>query len=261
MSQAVEVLEKIAHSDDAVFAFDRNDLVILWNKACERLLGRPAYQVLGHRCYDVLCGRDVYGNLYCCSSCPLVTQARNRPQEELHEFLLDVPLPGGALKRVSVTPFTISGGHPSLATIVHVLRDPSAPASRLEKELAEAVETAPETGTRAGRKKTAGRVDALTVREQEILRRLARGLSTDVIAQELFISTVTVRNHVARILGKLEVHTKLAAVAFAYQHGLVGSGMPELPSLPEPAAKTPRPARPSVRPVRRRMVRRTIRAR
>src|SRR5262249_56446311 len=103
-----------------------------------------------------------------------------------------------------------------------------------------------------------GRVDALTDREQEILRRLARGMSTDAIAKELFISTVTVRNHVARILGKLEVHTKLAAVAFAYQHGLVGSGVPELPSLREAPANKERAAPPAVRPVRRRSVRRAI---
>src|SRR5262249_21862147 len=177
------------------------------------------------------------------ASCPMVTQARNRPDEELHEFLLDVPIPGGGTRRVVVTPFTISGGHPSLATIVHVLRDPSAPASRLEHELAEAVEPPRASKTNAlGRQ--AGRVDALTDREQEILRRLARGMSTDAIAKELFISTVTVRNHVARILGKLEVHTKLAAVAFAYQHGLVGSGMPELPTMTDSSSKPRRPARP-----------------
>ena len=98
-------------------------------------------------------------------------------------------------------------------------------------------------------------MDALTDREQEILRRLARGLSTDAIAKELFISTVTVRNHVARILGKLEVHTKLAAVAFAYQHGLVGSGMPELPSLPDAPASKPRRAPTPARPTRGRATR------
>jgi DNA-binding CsgD family transcriptional regulator len=261
MSRAIEVLERIARSDDAVFAFDRNDLVILWNKACENLLGRPAYQVLGRRCYDVLCGRDVYGNLYCCVSCPIVTQARNRPSEQLHEFLLDVPVPGGGTRRVSVTPFTISGGHPSLATLVHVVRDPSAPPSRLEHDLAEAVGAPAGSAARPGRRRPAGPVDALTDREQEILRRLARGMSTDAIAKELFISTVTVRNHVARILGKLEVHTKLAAVAFAYQHGLVGSGMAELPSLPEKTTSEPRPASRAARPARRPSVGRTTRSR
>ena len=70
MSRSIEVLDQIAKSDTAVFAFDANDLVILWNKACEELLGRSAYQVLGRHCYDIMCGRDMYGNLYCCPTAP-----------------------------------------------------------------------------------------------------------------------------------------------------------------------------------------------
>jgi DNA-binding NarL/FixJ family response regulator len=61
----------------------------------------------------------------------------------------------------------------------------------------------------------------LTAREREILRRLAEGLSTRAVAERLLISPITVRNHVASILAKLDVHTKLAAVAFAFRNGLV----------------------------------------
>lgn len=216
MPQPVEVLEKIARSGEAVFALDGNDLVILWNKACERLLGRPAYQVLGRRCYDVLCGRDVYGNRYCGASCPVTTQARKHPEDTLHAFLIDVPLPGGGTRRISVTPFAISGGHPSLATVVHVLRDPEAQASSLETELAEAVEETPAKG-----RGPAGNLAALTGREQEILRKMAQGLTTDGIAGDLFISPVTVRNHIAAILQRLSVHSRVAAAALAYRNHLL----------------------------------------
>jgi len=41
------------------------------------------------------------------------------------------------------------------------------------------------------------------------------------MSSRLLISGVTVRNHVASILQKLDVHTKLAAVAFAHQHHLI----------------------------------------
>jgi DNA-binding NarL/FixJ family response regulator len=61
----------------------------------------------------------------------------------------------------------------------------------------------------------------LTGREKEILRCLAEGLSTPAIAKKLFIAPVTVRNHVQSILHKLDVHTKLAAVVFAYRHNLI----------------------------------------
>ena len=241
MSRPVEVLERIARSGEAVFAFDGNDLIILWNKACERLLGRPAYQVLGRRCYDVLCGRDAYGNRYCGVSCPVSSQARTHPAEELHTFLIDVPVAGGAARRVSVTPFVISGGHPSLATIVHVLRDPESQSSALERELADAVEESP--SPRPSLRTAAGEVAPLTDREQEILLKMAQGLTTDGIASDLFISPVTVRNHIAKILSKLDVHTKLAAVAFAYQNGLVGPdsrALPTLPVLPRENARRPK---------------------
>jgi DNA-binding CsgD family transcriptional regulator len=244
MSRPVEVLERIARSGEAVFAFDGNDLIILWNKACERLLGRPAYQVLGRRCYDVLCGRDAYGNRYCGVSCPVSSQARTHPAEELHTFLIDVPVAGSAARRVSVTPFVISGGHPSLATIVHVLRDPEAPSSALERELADAVEESPPP--RPSLRTAAGQVASLTDREQEILLKMAQGLTTDGIGADLFISPVTVRNHIAKILSKLDVHTKLAAVAFAYQNGLVRSDPRALPTFsasPVENARTTQAAR------------------
>ena len=61
----------------------------------------------------------------------------------------------------------------------------------------------------------------LTAREKEILRCLAEGLSTPAISERLFIAPVTVRNHVQNLLQKLDVHTKLAAVVFAYRNQLI----------------------------------------
>ncbi len=225
MTRPVEALDRIAQSDDAVFAFDGNDLVILWNKRCEELLGRPAYQVLGRHCFDVMCGRDVYGNRYCCRTCPVSDQARQHPDDAVHNFVLDVNVPGGTLKRLTVSTFAIPSVRSAPTTLVHVLRDPSAQPSPLERELAAAVREKPQP--RGPARSADGEVGRLTVREQEILRRMAQGLTTSKIAETLFISPVTVRNHIARILAKLDVHTKLAAVAHAYRHGLVGPESPE----------------------------------
>lgn len=63
----------------------------------------------------------------------------------------------------------------------------------------------------------------LTARETEILRFLAAGLGTSAIARELAISPATVRNHAQRVLAKLEVHSRLAAVARGYAMGLLAS--------------------------------------
>jgi DNA-binding NarL/FixJ family response regulator len=68
------------------------------------------------------------------------------------------------------------------------------------------------------------RVRTLSNRERELLGLLASGWSNRRIAQECFLSLNTVRTHVQSILVKLGVHSKLEAVAFAYQHGLVPIG-------------------------------------
>jgi PAS domain S-box-containing protein len=55
----------------------------------------------------------------------------------------------------------------------------------------------------------------LTPRQVEVLRFLQRGASTEQIAQELHLSTQTVRNHIRHLLSALGVHTRLEAVAVA----------------------------------------------
>jgi DNA-binding NarL/FixJ family response regulator len=64
----------------------------------------------------------------------------------------------------------------------------------------------------------------LTERERQILQMLAAGKRNDDIATELFISPQTVQTHVRNILGKLRVHSKLEAVAFAVKHGAIQVG-------------------------------------
>jgi DNA-binding NarL/FixJ family response regulator len=66
-----------------------------------------------------------------------------------------------------------------------------------------------------------GELRQLTAREREILSLLAVGMGTAAIAADLGISTATVRNHVQRIIAKLCVHSRLAAVARGYSTGLI----------------------------------------
>jgi DNA-binding NarL/FixJ family response regulator len=61
----------------------------------------------------------------------------------------------------------------------------------------------------------------LTARELEILELLADGASGRVIAERLYLSFNTVRNHAQSILDKLAVHSRLEAVAVAVQEGII----------------------------------------
>ncbi|HMI90657.1 MAG TPA: response regulator transcription factor [Polyangiales bacterium] len=63
--------------------------------------------------------------------------------------------------------------------------------------------------------------DALTPREREVLELLADGLDQRDIAARLFIAHKTVGKHIEHILRKLSAPNRAAAVAIAYQRGLV----------------------------------------
>jgi len=63
-------------------------------------------------------------------------------------------------------------------------------------------------------------VGELTPRELEVLRLLAAGMENAEIAATLVISTRTARNHVASILGKLQMQNRIQAAVYAVRHGL-----------------------------------------
>ncbi len=63
--------------------------------------------------------------------------------------------------------------------------------------------------------------EALTPRELEVLRLLGRGCSNQAIADELVVAVGTIKRHVNSILGKLDAHSRLEAVASARDRGLI----------------------------------------
>ncbi|MFF2864798.1 response regulator [Streptomyces rubiginosohelvolus] len=64
--------------------------------------------------------------------------------------------------------------------------------------------------------------DTLSAREAQVLEQVARGASNREIARRLFISEATVKTHLIHIYGKLDVRDRAAAVAVAYQRGILG---------------------------------------
>ena len=65
--------------------------------------------------------------------------------------------------------------------------------------------------------------EALSQRELEVLTLVARGSTNKEAAKKLFISEATVKTHLIHVYAKLGVKDRAAAVAVAFERGLLGS--------------------------------------
>jgi DNA-binding NarL/FixJ family response regulator len=89
---------------------------------------------------------------------------------------------------------------------------------RLITDLATRPERPPASGS------SARALAALTEREREVLVLVAEGLSNDEIAARLFLSPLTSKTHVSRIMTKLNARDRAQLVVMAYESGLVTPG-------------------------------------
>ena len=95
-------------------------------------------------------------------------------------------------------------------------------AGRLDRDAAEAVLAA--AGHRVARRREGPA--GLTAREVDVLRLLARGMSSREIASRLVISPKTARNHIEHIYVKIGASSRATASLFAMQHGLLSDEYP-----------------------------------
>lgn len=218
-SMSPELLDLLAAGDPPAFATDSRERVVFWNRGAATVLGRRSEKTLGRHCFEVLGGRDVFGNRSCYQNCPVYSMAR--ADEPISGFDLHVssPRPGGEPSLLHVTILRLPGPRPDLFTLVHVLQpiDEAAGAARAM------------VPSEAARALDAFRTDAappLTPRETEILQLVAAGLQNKEIARKLGLSLATVRNHVHNTLAKLDVHSKLEMISMAFRNGWVRKAAP-----------------------------------
>jgi DNA-binding CsgD family transcriptional regulator len=245
-NRQTELLDVLASGEPAAFATDSRERIVFWNDGAAALLGRRADEVMGRHCYEVLGGRDLFGNRFCYANCPLA--AMTRMGEAPHPFEVRVPGrdrdQGSSILHVTIV--RLPGPRPDLFTLAHIIHGVDEE-GRLARTLARlgprAAGAVPATAGEGVAAATGDTVPgaALTAREREILGWMAAGLQNKDIAQRLDISLATVRNHIHNTLEKLDVHSKLEAVSMAYRNGWVGvAGGNGAASTPHEMAREPR---------------------
>ena len=216
----MDPLDIVAGSAEAAFATDEQGRIVIWNKAAESLLGYPAARVLGKPCHEILCGHDVFGNCFCDDDCALNHMVRRH--EPFHHFEMVIRKESGETLSASFTIFLVPESRPPGYTLVHLFQ-PVAHRQEVDELIRKILTASPSPAlpTSLSDSRPQRTPVALTAREVEILRLLADGTSTRQIADSLFISVATTRNHIQNILRKLEVHSKLEAVTKAFRAHLL----------------------------------------
>lgn len=213
----VERLDYLNGTAEAAFATDGQGRILGWNRAARDLFGHEADSVVGQRCFQVLEGKDLFGNRFCGPTCPVRQMIRRR--EPVHTFHAVFRTRRGAAvtARCEIVVGSLADGR---CVVVHLLEPDEALAALPPPDRAAAGIV--ERGEAAARPLEHGHPEpapeegaALTHREIEVLRLLNSGAGISDIAAALGISAVTVRNHVQHVLQKLQVHNRLQAVAAA----------------------------------------------
>lgn len=216
-----EIKKIVDGTADPAYVLDPQGMICAWNAAAAELFAMDSSDTLGRPCNEIVRGIDECG-MSCNENCSILHCARNH--EPVRSYDIQVTAAGRQIwcnasviilkSDTSASPYTL-----------HVLR-PADVQKRLELTMREfaasaggiAVSDAKDVLS-VGSSPTAN-VD-LTKRETEILRLLATGTTTSGIAERLFISQTTARNHIQKILKKLSAHTRLEAVRRAERAGLI----------------------------------------
>lgn len=187
------------------FAVGAEGRILLWNAAAERILGYAARDVIGRRC-DQVFGVPGTGRGGLCPGCGLLCVTGSAKPAKTFEMEAVTRTGKRIWLSVNVVPASACGN-----VTMHLFHD-----TTQIRDLADIVR---DGGPRHPGPDRSGRT--LSPRELDVLRLLVAGAGTRTAAERLHVSLATVRNHVQSIFRKLEVHSRLEAVAYANRHRLI----------------------------------------
>lgn len=187
-----------------MIAIDALSRIAAWNRASVDLFGYLPEEVMGRCCAVVLQWRDRNLDLVCGPECPIKVRAAKGLISETQNVIATAK--SGRSIWLSVSTLVLPREHSRVCRLVHFVREITPPGET----------KAIVSGQRGGEPTIEqALIASLTRRENEVLDLLTRAMGTDEIANRLGISRTTVRNHVQRILARLEVHNRAEAIAMA----------------------------------------------
>ena len=202
----------LAAAGDGACVVGADGRIVRWNRAAEKILGYAAREIVGRPCCDVFIGHDDDGNRLCYQGCHVMKLMDIG--ETIQSFDMKTRSKAGHPVWLNVSILRIPEAGGSGPVTVHLFRDVTA-----TKELLTLVH---ERLTATAERENGDDPRAvLSRRELEVLRLLATGLNTRAAAERLHVSPATVRNHVQNLFAKLDVHSRLEAVAYASRHRLL----------------------------------------
>lgn len=213
------ILMLVEGTADPAFAVNITGRICAWNKAAAELFGRSEAEAISVRCHELFQCSDE-NTIICTEHCTIERAAQdNLP---LENFDLRVQTKTGKLW-CNFSTLIASDPASGARHAIHIVR-PIELRKRLEQALSEFVRTQAHRGKNGGPiiSLAPNPVDVrLTSREVEVLTSLAKGQSTKAIANQLNISSATVKNHIKHILTKLDAHTRLEAIRHAERIGVI----------------------------------------
>ena len=205
----------MARSVDGVFTLDASQTVTFWNQACETITGIPAAKALGRCCHEVMKGHDLTGRPLCKCDCPVSALAKGGPPPSALPMRIEHS--DGRKVQLKVSTLLVPSSSQGEWSIVHVMRHGRDQNSHvLRQDEAKPMQAEP---AHCQHQVPAGAC-LLTSRERDVLRLLSRGIGSEGISEKLNLSQVTVRNPIQRLMAKLDVHSRVEAVAYAHRHQL-----------------------------------------
>jgi PAS domain S-box-containing protein len=198
-----DVLSTLGRTSDAMVAVGPDTRIVAWNAAATELFGMTAEEAIGRTCASVMCWRDRCGDPIC-ERCGVETLTGDElmPTRDVLGRTAD-----GRTLWLSATSIVPPPDLRDRLRLVHLVREVGLP-PELERLIID-------------------RLQGWSLVSEEgatVLDRLTEGFDGSAIAEDLYLSPATVRNHIQHILKKLEVHNRTEAVALALRNGRRRSG-------------------------------------